>query len=209
MLDDLFRLVSHNHNLFGKLSNLVLYQRPPIFFLGKHILSTLGLLHEFTLLLLALKPPQFIWILITALVVMLACAGLSVSLKHEVFIVNIIFLEGLWQKLTTKNLRLVLLIGRPEPLTTYSSLQSVNLLWAYLMMLLLLDFSCLLSISFLAHGSSSSSKKAFSSSVNFIRFAFYSIVKTNSVTLLRLCDAWPAYGAWSLGCSVRSKRWGF
>jgi hypothetical protein len=37
---------------------------------------------------------------------MLASAGLSVSLKHEVFIVDIIFLEGLWQKLTTKKLTL-------------------------------------------------------------------------------------------------------
>ena len=38
----------------------------------------------------------------------------------------------------------------------------------------LLDLSSLLSFSFLAHGSSSSSSKnAFSSSVSFIRFAFY------------------------------------
>ena len=53
MLDDLFRLVLHNHNLFWKLSNLVLYQRLTIFFLGKQIFSTLGLFHKLTVLLRA------------------------------------------------------------------------------------------------------------------------------------------------------------
>ena len=55
MHDHLFRLVLHNHNLFGKLSNLVLYQRPTIFFLGKQIFSTLGLFHKLTLLFRAFR----------------------------------------------------------------------------------------------------------------------------------------------------------
>lgn len=149
--------------------------------------------------------------LTTAFILVLARTGLNVSLQHIQFIIiDVIFLKGLWQKLTIKTYVLFASSVGQSHWQRAPHFALLILVITYLIMWLLLDLSCLLSFSFLAQGSSSSSsKKAFSSSVNFIRFAFYKIVMTKLFTLLRLYNAWLADGAASLGCSESSNRWGF